>query len=85
MHNAGVHFPSESEIVDELFNSRGLLRDFTDEATRAEMLSLFRELRPLGEQVEREELERAEKQKEQRASLRAGAAARVDAEAETTA
>jgi hypothetical protein len=69
MRNAGLHLPNEAEVLDELFE-RTLLREFNDETTRQEILRCYRELRPLGEQVEREALERAEAWKASRARSR---------------
>ena len=64
-----------------------MLRQFKDDPARRDDPHLLPRCRRLGEQVEREELERAEQQKQQRARLRVGGDARerVDAEAERAA
>ena len=58
IRNAGLHFDRERELLDELFGERGRLRDWKDdEALRERLLTLWRDLRPSGEWVEREEEE----------------------------
>jgi hypothetical protein len=70
LRHAGMHFASEAEVVDELFGDRGRLRAWAgDELLRERLLDLWRELRPLGEQVEREALERAEQYNRARAEV----------------
>lgn len=67
---AGKHFDSESEVVDELFGERGLLRGSRDDLrVRTRMVSLWREVRSEGEQIEREAIERAERWKEPRGQV----------------
>jgi hypothetical protein len=66
MRNAGLYFPTEEEVLAEVFE-RSSLRDHDDEVTRAEILRAYREVRPIGERLEREELERAGRLKLQRA------------------
>lgn len=59
MRVVGLHFDSEAELRDELFGERGMLREFADDSELAEaLLDLWRELRPAGEQIEREAVER---------------------------
>jgi hypothetical protein len=52
VRNAGIHFDRESELIDELYGDRGMLREHQD--TRDRILELWRELRPIGEQIEAE-------------------------------
>jgi hypothetical protein len=50
LRRAGLHIDRESELLDELFGERGPLRAWADdEALRAKLVGLWRELRPLGE------------------------------------
>jgi hypothetical protein len=70
LRHAGMHFVSEAEVTNELFGDRGRLRPWADdELLRERLLDLWRELRPLGEQLEREELERAEQYNRARAEV----------------
>jgi hypothetical protein len=67
---AGKHFDSEAEVVDELFGERGLLREWrSDETLEARMVKLWRELRPEGELIESQALERAERWKAPRGQV----------------
>lgn len=60
IRNAGLHFDRESEITDELFGDRGMLRAWEkDVELQAEIVALWRQVRPIGEQLDREALERA--------------------------
>lgn len=60
LRTCGIHFDRESEVQDEIFFSRGLLHAWADDiALRGRMLTLWRELRPRGEQLEQEANERA--------------------------
>jgi hypothetical protein len=60
LRNAGVHYDRWAEVDEELFE-RGMMRPWADDETlRANIQLRWQELRPLGERVEREELERAE-------------------------
>lgn len=62
MRNVGLLFDRWSEVDDELFGDRGCLRHWKDDpALRTHMRSLWDELRPLGEEVEADELERAKR------------------------
>jgi hypothetical protein len=62
MHTAGIHYDRESEVDDELFGDRGLLHAWRDDAALvSELLGLWRMLRPLGQQVDREEQASAER------------------------
>lgn len=60
IRNAGLHAPTEAECVDELFESRqALLTPWAaDDVLRQRMCSLWRELRPIGEQIDRDLAER---------------------------
>jgi len=73
MMNAGIHFPTEGEIEDELFGDGGSLRQWRDDRELVqEFLTMFTDVaRPIGEQLDREELERAERHKESRRKLAA--------------
>lgn len=66
MRAAGIHFDSESELVEELFGEPlGRLKHFAkDDKLRERMIELWKAERPRGEQVEREELERARQWRE---------------------
>jgi hypothetical protein len=61
IRNAGVHFDRWEEVEDELFGERGILRDHKgDIVLRTRLLNFWQQHRPIGEQVEREQIERAE-------------------------
>ena len=60
VRNAGRLFDCEAEVEDELFGERGRLRAWADDPVREHLLTLWREQRPTGEQIEREELARTE-------------------------
>lgn len=58
LRHSGYHFDRESEVLEELFGDLGSLREWQqDELLRQRMASLWRSVRPLGEQVERETAE----------------------------
>jgi len=51
----GYHFPSEAELVDELFGDRGMLRFWaTDEPLEEEFRELYRTVRPVGLRLDEE-------------------------------
>lgn len=55
LHSTGVHFDREGEIVDELLGPLGSLRAWSgDERLVEQMLDVWRDLRPLGAEVERQ-------------------------------
>lgn len=57
MHNAGIHLGRESEVEDELFGDRGILRAWAkDDTLRQRMLDLWRDTRHIGIRLEREQL-----------------------------
>lgn len=56
---AGMHFPNAAEVLDELFDGGMLKRWANDDALREEMIDEYLRLRPVAEQIEREEIERA--------------------------
>lgn len=58
IRNAGVYVVVEAEVVDELFNSRGLLAGLEPDLGE-HMLALWRRERPRGEASEADSLERA--------------------------
>lgn len=59
MRVVGLLFESESELRDELFGERGMLREFANDSELTEgLLDLWHDLRPLGERIEREAVER---------------------------
>jgi len=66
LRTAGLHYDRESEIIDELFGDRGRLLGHHTPDLQDRMVALWHELRPLGQQVETEALERAERQNTQR-------------------
>ncbi len=66
MRTGGLHIPTEDELLDELFGSRGLLEPWHADATlRQRMLNLWREQRPTGEQLDLEQEERLDKWRQQ--------------------
>lgn len=68
---AGIHFDDVNEVQDELFNARGLLRDYAkDEKLVERILHLWAEERPTGLQLERDADARAEAWKQAQAILR---------------
>jgi hypothetical protein len=56
IRNAGLFMPDETNLLSELFDPpAGMLRHFRDyELLRARMLALYHEVRPTGEEVERD-------------------------------
>lgn len=62
LRTCGIHFDRDSEVEDELFGDRGLLRAWADDiALKGRMLTAWRtEHRPTGEQLEHDADERAE-------------------------
>lgn len=71
IRNAGQHFDRWSEVDDELFGELGKLRDHGDEPNlRMEMRQAWEKVRPIGELIEQQELERADEWKASRARLR---------------
>jgi hypothetical protein len=59
MRVVGLLFESESELRDELFGERGMLRDFANDSELAEaLIDLWHDLRPIGQRIEREAVER---------------------------
>lgn len=86
LRTCGIHFDRESELEDELFGDRGLLRPWADDiALRGQMLTAWRELRPRGEQLEQDTDERAEHWKQTTGKMRAETiAARSQAQRTTT-
>ena len=62
IERVGLLYDREEDVLDELFNQRGLLRQHNgDMQLQARLMGLWRRHRPLGEQVEREQVERAER------------------------
>ena len=60
MRAAGIHFDQPAEVLDELFGDRGQLRAWKDDTfLQQRMHTLWMELRPTGEQIEADMLERA--------------------------
>ncbi len=61
MRAAGLHVPTEDDTLDEIFGDRGLLNAWhNDETLRQRMLRLWREQRPIGEQLDAELEQRME-------------------------
>ena len=58
IRNAGTHYDQVTEVEDELFNERGLLRDHPDLKER--MLHTWAEERHTGMQLEHDQIARAE-------------------------
>jgi hypothetical protein len=61
MRAAGKHFDREDEILDALFGDFGRLKTWRDdEPLRQQMVKLWHEVRPEGELIEAQAIERAE-------------------------
>jgi len=59
IERVGLLYDRESDVIGELFEGRGLLRHYAgDVQLQTRMLDLWTKHRPLGEQVEREFVER---------------------------
>lgn len=69
LKNAGLHFDRQTEIHDELFGERGLLAAHADPKTKQHLAERWQELRPLGEQTEREANERGARYIQQRQAM----------------
>ena len=62
IENAGLYCDRAEEVIDELFGRNGLLREHAaDVRLQKRMLDLWAKGRPTGEQVEREAIERAQR------------------------
>lgn len=77
MHSVGIHYDRWAEVEDELRNGftsgmTGGLK-LTDEEALSEMYALWQELRPIGERIEQEAIERARVRTEQRRAILAAA------------
>ena len=66
VRNAGYLLDRESELEDALWGDHGILRHSSNDALRERLLTLYRALRPQGEQVEADFLERAARFRAQR-------------------
>lgn len=67
MRAAGLHFDRWPEVEDDLFGDRGRLHPWhTDDALKQRMERLWNEVRPAGEALEHDQLERADRWKQQR-------------------
>jgi hypothetical protein len=65
IRNTGAHYDRETEIVDELFGDRGLLKQYAAETSLvARMTALWEQCRPEGIRIEEEAIAAAEKWKE---------------------
>ena len=69
LRTAGLHYDRPSEILDELFGDRGMLRTHRTPDLEQRIVNLWTELRPLGEQAEHDQLERLARYAEQRARM----------------
>jgi len=69
--NELVHYDRWDEAEDELFGERGTLRDHDTAALRERMHKLWDDLRPLGELIEHEAIERGLRNQQHRARLAA--------------
>jgi len=69
--NELLHYDRLDEVMDELFGERGTLRDHDTPALRDRMTKLWDDLRPLGELVEHEAIERGQRNQQHRARLAA--------------
>ena len=67
MRNAGMHHDTEAELLDELYGERGRLREHPE--TQDRMLALWRELRPVGEQLDQDAIDRGHRYIEQKTAL----------------
>lgn len=71
MRTVGLLFDTESELRDELFGERGMLRDFAGDSELAEgLVDLWRDLRPVAERIEYEAAERGRQDVAARAASR---------------
>lgn len=67
LRTCGLHYDRWAEVHDELFGDRGKLAPWIqDQVLEARLRKLWDEVRPTGEQLEREEIERADKWKNTR-------------------
>jgi hypothetical protein len=71
MRNELLHYDRWPEVEDELFGDRGTLRQHDNPTLRQRMEALWTELRPAGELVEAEAIERGLRNQEHRARLAA--------------
>jgi hypothetical protein len=71
IRNELLHYDRLDEAMDELFGERGMLREHDTPALRERMTKLWTELRPAGELVEAEAIERGLRNQEHRARLAA--------------
>lgn len=71
MRNELLHYDRWPEVEDELFGDRGTLREHDNPTLRQRMETLWTDLRPLGELVEHEAIQRGLLHQEQRARLAA--------------
>ena len=67
MRTAGLHHDRQSELLDELYGERGRLRDHPE--TQERMLALWHELRPIGQQLDQDAIDRGIRYQQQRARL----------------
>jgi hypothetical protein len=62
IERVGMLYDQEDAVLGELFDRNGILRDHAEDVQlQRRMLDLWREHRPVGERVERDALERAER------------------------
>ena len=69
IRTAGLHYDRPAEIADELFGHRGMLRTHRTPELEARVTALWASLRPLGELVEAEAIERGLRYQAQRATI----------------
>lgn len=69
IHNAGLHYDRETDVLEELFDQQGILHEFDSDHLRAEMAQAWRQERPRGEQAEQEHEAYMARVKEQRLRL----------------
>src|SRR6185312_3978224 len=70
MRQAGLHFDRWDEIHDELFGDRGYLHQWRGEQILVDRYqSAWETIRPIGQQLDDDEIERAEKWKHTRANM----------------
>lgn len=68
LRNAGLMYDRESEILDELFGDRGSLRHHDTPTVRQRILELWRELAPVGAQLEQDATDRGLRHQAERAA-----------------
>ena len=69
IRNELLHYDRLEEVLDELFGPRGTLKDHDNPQLRERMQQLWTDLRPVGELVEHEAIQRGIRYQQQRKTL----------------